>query len=98
MGNLARNTLAPLVLRLGLAVIFIVNGVNKVSPDAGWGTDWPSPVEIPGAVKFLVAWGELLGGAALAVGLLSRVAALGLIVIMAGAIATVTGQHGFSLR
>src|SRR5262245_61730954 len=89
MGNLARNTLAPLVLRLGLAVIFIFHGVQKVSPDNGWGTNWMGPnADMPSVVQMLVAWGETLGGAALAIGLLTRVAALGIIVIMAGGNAT----------
>jgi uncharacterized membrane protein YphA (DoxX/SURF4 family) len=47
-------------------------------------------------VQFLVAWGELLCGGALLVGLFTRVAATALIVIMAGAIYTVTGPKGFA--
>jgi uncharacterized membrane protein YphA (DoxX/SURF4 family) len=47
-------------------------------------------------VQLAVAWGELLCGAAMLVGLFTRVAAVGLVVIMAGAIYTVTGAHGFS--
>jgi putative oxidoreductase len=45
----------------------------------------------------LVAWGQLLGGVAMLLGFLTRLAALGLIVIMAGAIATVHWEHGFNL-
>jgi putative oxidoreductase len=37
-----------------------------------------------------------LGGVALALGLLTRLASLGLIIIMCGAIFTYTGQKGFS--
>jgi putative oxidoreductase len=56
---------------------------------------------LPGAltdqwVQLAVAWGELLCGAAMLVGLFTRVAAVGLVVIMAGAIYTVTWAHGFS--
>jgi uncharacterized membrane protein YphA (DoxX/SURF4 family) len=47
-------------------------------------------------VQLAVAWGELLCGLAMLLGLFTRVAALGLIVIMAGAIYTVTGAQGFS--
>ena len=50
------------------------------------------------AQQALVAWGELLGGAALAVGFLTRLAALGIIAIMAGAIATVHWEQGFALH
>src|SRR4051812_2988103 len=43
----------------------------------------------PAALQLAVAWGELIGGIALIVGFLTRVAALGIIVIMVGAIAKV---------
>jgi uncharacterized membrane protein YphA (DoxX/SURF4 family) len=57
--------------------------------------------EVPDAlsyqwVQLLVAWGELLCGLAMLFGLFTRVAALALIVIMVGAIYTVTGPKGFS--
>src|SRR5262245_44901528 len=51
---------------------------------------------LPIAFQTAVAWGELIGGLALALGLLTRYAALGIICIMAGAIATVHGKHGFA--
>ena len=168
-----RDTLAPLVLRVGLAVILISYGYDKVYGRAGteWGTRWanlmfkepklrlsrpqqpkgkapegkdkagpegkgkagpegkdkevkdkagpeakdkaapkkeektrePVPIDpfeyveqsIPDllqvdAVQAAVAWGELIGGIALAIGLLTRLAALGIIVIQAGAIYLVT--------
>ena len=46
--------------------------------------------------QFLVAWGELLGGIAMLLGFLTRWAALGLVIIQIGAIATVTFAKGFS--
>jgi putative oxidoreductase len=49
------------------------------------------------AAQLAVAWGEFLGGVALALGLLTRLAALGIIVIMAGAIYTVHLPHGFDI-
>jgi uncharacterized membrane protein YphA (DoxX/SURF4 family) len=52
----------------------------------------------PAPIQMAVAWGELVGGIALAVGFLTRLAALGLAVIMAGAIYTVHWPHGFSLQ
>jgi putative oxidoreductase len=89
------KTLAPLVLRLGLAVIFVFHGLQKVHPDAGWGTNWHPNLSF--ALQIPVAYGELLGGIALAFGFLTRLAALGIAGIMAGAIATVHGPNGFSL-
>jgi uncharacterized membrane protein YphA (DoxX/SURF4 family) len=139
-------TLAPLVLRLALAAIFIYHGNNKVfGPNSDLGASWATeawarqnavPREFADRIKdapdaseaaktevmagvakgytqqaqappealtawhwtqYAVAWGELLGGIALLVGILTRLAALGLIVIQVGAIWTVTGMHGFSV-
>jgi uncharacterized membrane protein YphA (DoxX/SURF4 family) len=52
--------------------------------------DAPDPLA-SSAAQMAVAWGELVGGLAMALGLLTRLAGLGLIVIMVGAIFTVTG-------
>jgi putative oxidoreductase len=93
---LAVNTLAPLVLRLGLAAIFIFHGIEKVG--AGGGTAWHPVPDYSSIVQVLVAWGELLGGLACLLGLLTRLAAVGLAFIMIGAIATVHGEKGFALK
>jgi putative oxidoreductase len=92
--TLAKNTLVPLVLRLGLAVIFVYHGIEKVGKEGGLG--WHK--ELAGPLQFAVAWGELLGGIALGLGFLTRFAALGIALIMGGAIVTVHGSKGFSLE
>lgn len=46
--------------------------------------------------QLAVAWGEFLGGLALAIGLLTRLAAVGQIIIQAGAVVLVTAPRGFS--
>jgi len=48
------------------------------------------------ATQMAVAWGEVVGGVALLLGLLTRLSALGMIIIQVGAIATVTWARGFS--
>jgi uncharacterized membrane protein YphA (DoxX/SURF4 family) len=83
--------LAALVLRLGLAAIFLFHGGLKVAYGS---TDW-NPL-LPTAVQVAVAWGEVLCGAACLLGLCSRLSALGMIAIMAGAIILVTGQRDFT--
>jgi putative oxidoreductase len=98
-----KDTVTPLLLRLVLAAIFIFHGYDLVGHD--WGTSWAdegmkkmNKEPPPAAVQALVAWGQLVGGAALALGLLTRLAALGIVVIMAGAIATVHLENGFDIR
>src|SRR5262249_18716298 len=48
------------------------------------------------AVQLAVAWGELIGGVALLLGFLTRLAALGLVVIQAVAVYLITYELGFS--
>jgi putative oxidoreductase len=100
-----KNTLAALLLRLALAAIFIYHGFHLVGDDGNqWGAAWMNAeaanheAQPPAApVQLAVAWGQLLGGIALAVGFLTRLAALGIIAIMAGAIATVHWPNGFDI-
>jgi len=93
------NVLIPLLLRLALAAVFIYHGLSMVNGEGnGWGASWDKNQNAPAApVQLAVAWGELIGGVAMVVGFLTRVAALGLIAIMAGAIATVHWPHGFDI-
>ncbi len=58
----------------------------------------PAPDTLPAPAQLAIAWGELLGGVALAFGFLTRLAALGIIAIMLGAIARVHWPHGFSIQ
>jgi putative oxidoreductase len=93
----------PLVLRLTLAIVMFAHGAQKV---LGWfgGSGWrgtlavfrKSGVSSPVAMLALMA--EFLGPLGLAVGLLTRVAALGIAVVMLGAILTVHRQHGFFMN
>jgi putative oxidoreductase len=97
----SRSTWVPLVLRLGLACIFIYSGLQKITGSGtGWGSSWiPDAADfikpLPAAVQLMVAWGELAGGLALALGLLTRLAALGIAGIMGGTIYWLTGAQGF---
>jgi putative oxidoreductase len=94
--SVAKNMLAPLVLRLGLAVIFIHHGLGKINETTNWGTKWMGDKQ-PAHVQGAVAWGELIGGIAMSVGFLARLAGLGLAAIMGGAIYMVHGEKGFDL-
>jgi putative oxidoreductase len=97
--NFCRNALIPLLLRLTLAAIFVFHGMRLVGGvDHQWGARWnPGDGAPPALVQLAIAWGELIGGIALALGFLTRLAAIGIIAIMAGAIATVHWPKGFDI-
>jgi len=89
--------LAPVFLRAGLGVIFLYHGYGKVFGEtANLGTSW-NPSGMSTIVQALVAWGEFLCGGAILLGFLTEIAALGIIIIMAGAIVLIHGKNGFSM-
>jgi putative oxidoreductase len=93
----------PLVLRLTLAVVMFAHGAQMT---LGWfggyglrGTlDFLRKSGVPSPVAVLAIMAEFLGPLGLAVGLLTRVAALGIAAVMLGAILTVHRQHGFFMN
>ena len=88
---------AGVFLRIGLGIIFVYHGYGKVfGQGAGLGSSW-NPYGMPALVQILVSWGELVCGLAILVGFLSPLAALGIIIIMLGAIFLVHGKNGFSI-
>jgi putative oxidoreductase len=98
------NDAATAILRLALGAVFFAHGAQKM---LGWfggygfsgtmafltGTE-----HIPALFAFLAIAAEFLGGLGLIVGLLSRVAALGIAVNMVVAIAMVHQQFGFFMN
>ncbi len=91
---------STVVVRVVLGIIFLAHGGQKV---LGWfggyglkGTvGYLTSIGLALPVAYLVCFFELLGGIGLILGLLTRVAALAVIVVMIGAIAKVHWQHGF---
>lgn len=89
--KLTQADVAVLVLRLVLGVIFFAHGAQKVF---GWygGPGLAATVQgmggmgIPAPLALLAAFTELLGGLGVLVGLLTRLAALGLAVTMSVAV------------
>jgi putative oxidoreductase len=93
-----------LIVRLSLGVIFFAHGAQKLF---GWfggpglkGTIgyFQSSLNVPPALTVLAALTECFGGVAVFAGVLTRLAALGLIVVMLIAIAKVHWPHGFFLN
>ncbi len=91
------------VVRVVLGVIFFAHGAQKV---LGWfggyglkGTaGYFTSIGLPLPIAYGVCFFELLGGIGLLIGLLTRLAALAVIVVMIGAIAKVHWQNGFFLN
>jgi putative oxidoreductase len=108
-----RLSLAVIFLYHGLDKIITHDGgtdwVNQIylrmpeMPSSKAESERVMPPQAPTSLAFMgtelaVAWGEFLGGLALVAGLLTRLAALGMIVIQAGAVILVTAPHRFALR
>jgi putative oxidoreductase len=92
------------IIRLILGVVFFAHGAQKV---LGWfgGPGLKSTIAmmrqhlgLPVPLAFLAVAAEFLGGLGLIVGLLSRVAAVGIAVIMFAAIFMVHGRNGLFLN
>lgn len=96
MEQLARTVLAPLTLRLGLGFFFAFQGLSKLGPDNNWGSSWHD--EVAPAAQVAIAWGQLLGGAAVAFGFLTRIFALVLSGILISALLAVHGEGGFDIH
>ena len=93
-----------LIVRLFLGVVFFAHGAQKVF---GWfggpglkGTIgyFQNALRVPPTLAVLAALTACFGGLAVFVGVLTRLAALGLIVVMLVAIAKVHGRNGFFLN
>jgi len=93
-----------LVVRLALGIIFFAHGAQKV---VGWfegpglkGTVgyMKQALGVPAPLAALAAFIEFLGGIGMIVGLLVRPAAIGFIVVMLVAIATVHGRNGLFIN
>ena len=98
------NDFTLTLVRLALGVTFFMHGAQKM---LGWfggygfhatmGT-FTHYLGIPAPLAFLAICAEFFGGLGLLVGLLSRVAALGIMVNMLVAIATVHHVNGFFMN
>jgi uncharacterized membrane protein YphA (DoxX/SURF4 family) len=90
------TSFAPLVLRVALGVIFVWHGLDKfdagISMVEGAFTEWGVPA--PAITAPLTAVLEIVGGVALILGLVTRLAAMLLGLVMVGAIVWVKGDLG----
>jgi putative oxidoreductase len=98
------NDFSVTIVRLVLGIVFFAHGAQKM---LGWfggygfhGTMgfFTQQMGIPAPLAFLAICAEFFGGLGLIVGLLGRIAALGIIVNMLVAIATVHHVNGFFMN
>jgi putative oxidoreductase len=76
----AQTSAGLFLLRVVVGAAFILHGWPKIQSPFGW---MPADAPIPGFLQFLAALSEFGGGIALILGLLTRIAALGLAATMA---------------
>lgn len=95
------NDIAFWGLRGAVGVIFIANGYGKLS-NPGF-SNWLATISIPPEMAFLIGLAELVSGTLLIVGVLTRISASLLSVIMLGAIfhvkgaQSLTGEGGYQI-
>lgn len=91
------------VVRVVLGIIFFAHGAQKV---LGWfgGNGLPGTTAyfvstgLPLSIAYLVCFFEFLGGISLILGLLTRLGALAIVVVMISAIVKVHAANGFFLN
>ena len=99
--NATSMDLVALIVRITLAIVFIYHGYGKVF--AGGHEHIAAMMAEKGApLAALLGWmaglAEFVGGVLIVVGLLARLWALGLMVVMIVAIGTVHWANGFSIQ
>jgi len=89
LGAQASAGLLPLRVVMGIAFVF--HGSQKITNPFGW---MGAEASVPGFLQALATVAEFGGGIALALGLLTRLAALGILANMVTALAIVHLPHG----
>ncbi len=99
-GNSTKAALGLTLLRVAVGLVFLAHGAQKLfvfGLPGVTGAFGHMGVPLAGVVGPLVALLEFLGGLALVIGLLTRLAAFGLAIDMLGAIVLVHARNGFFL-
>ena len=92
---------AQMGMRMAIGVIFIVHGFGKFG-NPGFG-GWISSMGIPAEMQIPIALAEFIPGILLVIGVLTRISASLISIVMLGAIflvkgaTSLTGEHGYEL-
>jgi len=92
---------AQMGMRVAVGVIFIVHGFGKFG-NPGFG-GWISSMGIPAEMQIPIALAEFIPGILLLLGILTRISASLISIVMLGAIflvkgtSSLTGEHGYEL-
>ena len=95
------NDIVFLGLRLTVGVIFIIHGYGKFGNDGF--VSWISSIGIPGELAIIIALAEVIPGILLIIGILNRISASIISMVMLGAIfhvkgaQSITGDKGIEL-
>lgn len=94
------NFLGPLAIRLYLAPIFWISGIEKlahIEETIQWfgNTEWGLGLPFPGLLAYLATFSEVAGSVCLLLGLGTRLTTIPLIVTMIVAIVTVHMENGW---
>ena len=85
--------LGLLIIRVVAGAIFFLHGWMKFGNEAAT-LQFIQSIGLPGFMAYVVTWVEILGGAMLIFGILTRVAGVALAIVMVVAITKVTYPHG----
>ena len=95
------NDVVFMGLRSAIGIIFILHGYSKIGNDGF--ASWLPSLGIPAELQILIAMAELIPGILLIIGVLSRISASIISIVMVGAIfhvknaASITGEGGIEL-
>jgi len=95
------NDVVFMGLRSAIGIIFILHGYSKIGNDGF--ASWLPSLGIPSEFQLLIAMAELIPGILLIIGVLSRISASVISIVMVGAIfhvksaVSITGEGGIEL-
>ena len=92
---MSEKNIGLLIARILLGVTFFLHGLAKFQGGISGTAEFFGSIGLPGALAYIVAIIELVGGILMILGLFTQVISLLFIVVMLGAIGTVKLEAGF---